>query len=894
VSAPATAASLLERSQALDALRAALHAARADATGRLVFVGGEAGIGKTSLVQAFVGEQGASSRVLWGACDALFTPRPLGPLLDIAQDAGRELAGLLEGDARPHDVATALLREVGAGKPAIVVLEDVHWADEATLDVIRLATRRLAGGVLIICTHRDDELESTHPLRVVIGELATAGDVERLTLEPLSPAAIATLAAPAGVDTHELYRRTGGNPFFVTEVLAAGREGIPDTVRDAVLARAARMDGEARALLEAVAIVPPQIELWLLEATAGAAFAQLDACVSSGMLLSPPSAVSFRHDLARMAIEESLAPTRALALHRAALAALSEPPGGAPDLARLAHHAEAAGDAEAVRRFAPEAAARAASLGAHREAAAQYARALRYADSVGADVRADLLERRAFECYATGQLDDAIDAQEEAVVCRREVGDRRAEGDALRSFGRFLGFAGRAEDEAVVAREAVAVLEDLPPGRELALAYATLSQRAMNWEDLPEAVAWGTKALELAESLGDTDAIVYALTNIGGAQFRHDDAQGRRNLERAFVLARDAGLEEQAGRALLNLAVCSVRYRMLDDAERWIAKCLEYSGDRGLDLWRVYAEAIQARLELDLGNWDRAAQVASGVADEPHGYWIHRLLALCARGLVTARSGNASPAADLDEAWALAEPSGELSWIGIVAAARAEAAWLEGDADRVAAASEAALELARRHDAAWAVNELVCWRRRAGLPDEDGIAVTTGPYAPELAGDWSGAAAWWRGAGCPYEAALAAADSDDSAALRQSLDELQALGAAPAAAIVARRLRSLGERGLPRGPRRATRANPAGLTPRELDVLALVAQGLRNAEIAARLFLSEKTVDHHVSAILRKLNVSSRGRAAAAAGRLGIVVKDGEPDAPNMGNAPVSPRSAGS
>jgi DNA-binding CsgD family transcriptional regulator/tetratricopeptide (TPR) repeat protein len=894
VSAPATAASLLERSEALDALRAALHSARADGTGRLVFVGGEAGVGKTSLVQAFAGEQSASSRVLWGACDALFTPRPLGPLLDMAQDSGRELAGLLEGDARPHDVATALLHDVGVGRPAIVVLEDVHWADEATLDVIRLAARRMAGGVMIVCTHRDDELDTTHPLRLVIGELATAGDVERLRLEPLSPAAIATLAARAGVDTDELHRRTGGNPFFVTEVLAAGQSGIPDTVRDAVLARAARMTEEARALLEAVAIVPPQIELWLLEAIAGTAFDHLDECVSSGMLVCPPGAVSFRHDLARMAIEESIAPSRALALHRATLAVLSDPPGGGPDLARVAHHAEAAADTDAVLRFAPAAAARAASLGAHREAAAQYARALQHSDRLGPDVRADLLERRAFECYATGQLDDAIEAQQEAVACRRQVGDPRAEGDALRSFGRLLGFAGRAEDEAVVAREAVAVLEGLPPGRELALAYATLSQRAMNWEDVPEAVAWGTKALELAESLGDTDAIVYALTNIGGAQFRRDDDQGRRKLEHAFELASNAGLDEQAGRALVNLALCSLRFRMLDDAEQWIAKGLEYSGDRGLDLWRVYAEAIQSRLELDRGHWDHAQEVATGVADAPHAYWIHRLLALCARGLVGARRGARSSAGDLDEASALAESAGELTWIGIVAAARAEAAWLDGDAKRASAASEAALELARRHDAAWAVNELVCWRRRAGLPDEDGIAVTSGPYALELSGDWDSAAAWWRAAGCPYEAALALADSDDPAALRHSLEELQTLGAAPAAAIVARRLRSLGERGLPRGPRRATRANPAGLTPRELDVLVLVVQGLRNAEIAARLFLSEKTVDHHVSAILRKLDVSSRGRAAGAAERLGIVLEDGEHGAAKMGNPPVSPPSADS
>jgi DNA-binding CsgD family transcriptional regulator/tetratricopeptide (TPR) repeat protein len=552
------------------------------------------------------------------------------------------------------------------------------------------------------------------------------------------------------------------------------------------------------------------------------------------------------------------------------------------------HHADAAGDAEAVLRFAPAAGARAASLGAHREAAAQYERALRYADRLDARAHADLLERRALECYATGHVEDSIAAQEGAVAYRRSVGDARAEGNALRSLGRLLGFAGRAEAGAEAAREAVSVLERLPPGRELALAYATLSQRALNWEDVAEAMTWGHKALELAESLGDTEAVIYALTNIGGAAFRGDQPAGVLELEHAFELARDAGFDEQAGRAALNLALLSTRHRMLDVAQRWLADGLAYSTDRGLDLWRVYLEAIRARFELDRGDWTTAARIADGVADDPHAWWIHRILALTTRGLVRARRGLAGATELLDEAWALAEPAGELMWIGPVAAARAEAGWLEGDAARVALASQPALDLARRRDAAWAVNELVCWRRRAGLDEDAGAAVESGPYALELADEWEQAAAWWRAAGCPYEAALALADSSDATALRQSLDELQALGAVPAAAIVASRLRGLGERGLPRGPRAATQSNPAGLTLRELDVVRLVSQGLRNAEIAERLFLSEKTVGHHVSAILRKLDVRSRVDAARAAHRLGIVAQDGELPAANMGNAPVS------
>jgi DNA-binding CsgD family transcriptional regulator len=879
--------SLLERADAVAALSAALERARAGPGGRVVMVGGEAGVGKTSLVRLFCAEHAPQPGALWGNCDPLFTPRALGPVLEIADSLGGELAELVEGEAPPHRVVAALLGELAALAPVVVVLEDVHWADEGTLDVLRLLARRVGPGVLVICTYRDDELPREHPLRVVLGELATAGNVERLALDPLSPSAVAELVQTAGLDAAELHRRTGGNPFFVTEVLATAAGGIPGTVRDAVLARAARMDDDARGLLEAVAIVPPQIELWLLEAISGPSFAALDECLASGMIVGGHDGVAFRHELARLTIEESLSPVRALALHRAALRALTD---RSADLARLAHHAEAAGDTEAVLRVAPAAGARAASLGAHREAAAQYARALRYAGGLADDARADLLEPLAVELYGTGQVDDAVAAQAEAVARRRGAGDRLAEGDALRSLGRYLGFARQADAGHVALREAVSVLEALPPGRELALAYATLSQRLLNWEDFDEALAWGYKALELAESLGDAEATIYALTNLGGARFRSDDPAGAPELERAFAMARDASLDELACRAIVNLGLCAMRARMLDAGERWLKQAWTYADERGLDLWGVYAQAILARFQLDRGDWDRAEQTARHVLADVRAWWIHQLLALSVQGLAKARRGEADPAQALERAWELAAPSGELSWVGPLAAARAEAAWLNGDAEKVAAATEPALELARRHQAEWAIDELICWRRRAGLEDEPGTS-TSGPYALEPAGEWERAADWWRERGCPYEAALALGDSDQPQALRQGLDELQAMGATPAAAIVARKLRSLGERGLPRGPRAATRANPAGLTPRELDVLALVAEGLRNAQIAERLFVSEKTVDHHVSAVLRKLGVHSRVEAARTAQQMGIDAKDGHREAPNMGNAPVSPPS---
>ncbi len=406
-------------------LEEALASAGRDRRGAVVVVSGEAGVGKTALVRSFCDGAVRPQRVLWGTCDPLFTPRPLGPLIAIAEGAGGELGPALTQGVNPHQVVSILASELAPSPTALLVLEDLHWADEATLDVFMLLVRRVETvPALVVATYRDDALENAHPLRRVLGELATTSGVRRLKLAPLSAEAVGQLAAPHGVDGQELYEKTGGNPFFVVEVLAGGSQEIPATVMDAVLARAMRLSAGARTLLEAAAVVPQRAELWLLEALAGAAVGDVDECVSAGMLAPEGDGVVFRHELARLSLESSVGPGRKACLHRQALAAISGRPGGAVDFARLAHHAEAAGDTDAVVRFALPAAERASAMGAHREAAAQYGRLLRSGAGLPLDQRADVLERRSYECYLTDQSVEAISALEEALEYRRALGDK--------------------------------------------------------------------------------------------------------------------------------------------------------------------------------------------------------------------------------------------------------------------------------------------------------------------------------------------------------------------------------------------------------------------------------------------------------------------------------------
>ena len=869
--ASGTPSELLERAGGLSTLGESWAAVQGTSRGHVVLVGGEAGVGKTALLRRFCEERGESARILWGACDALFTPRPLGPLLAIAERSGGELEAVVESGAMPYEVVRALTHELSAQAPTVFVLEDVHWADEATLDVLRILARRVETvPALVVASYRDDELNRTDPLRLVLGELATSQAVGRIKLARLSPRAVAELAEPYAVDADELYRKTAGNPFFVVEALAAGAEEIPDTVRDAVLARAARLSAAGQTLLEAVAVVPPQAELWLLEALAGETMDRLDECLTSGMLRHESAGVAFRHELARLAVDESIAPHRKIGLHRGALAALADPPGGAHDLARLAHHAEAAGDVDAVLRFAPAAAARAASLGSHREAAAQYARALRFGERLPTAERAELLERRSHACYLTDQNDAAVEAIEEALECRRQLGERLEEGDSLRWLSQILWCPGRTAEADRAGREAVALLEGLPPGRELAWAYANRAHACAEAARSEEAVSWARRALELAERLDETEIAVFALTTIGGCESLEE---GWEKLEQSLELAQRAGLDEQVARAFLHLIGAAVGNRRYDLATRYLQAGIDYCSDRGLERDRLYGLASRARLELDQGRWAEATDSAEAILRIPRTSITPRIAALVVFGLVRARRGDPGQRAPLEEAWALAEPTGELRRLGQVAAARAEVAWLVGDRDAVAEATESALPLALERRWWSLAGELADWRRRAGLGHEIQPDMPE-PYALQFAGEWARAAELWTEIGCPYEAALALADADEEEPLRRALEELRRLDARPAAAFVARRLRKRGARGLPRGPRPSTRGNPAGLTPRELEVLALVADGLRNGEIAERLYLSGRTIDHHVSAILRKLSVRTRADASSEAVRLGLAHQD--------------------
>lgn len=867
----------VERSEPLRVLADLLAAG----AGRVALVSGEAGVGKSTLVAAFATQTAAALRVLWGYCDPLVTPRELGPLHDVGRQTGGALGAALAGDAPREAVFAAVLDELAglpepAGLPGpaglpeldgppgrprtVLVIEDVHWADGATLDLLTFLGRRIGGlRALLVITYRDDEVGADHPLRVALATLPQ-DVVARLPLAPLSAAAVAELARRAGRPAGDVHAVTGGNPLLVSEVLAAGAPGVPPTVRDLMLARLAPLSGPARALARLVSVMPGHTDPAVLVGSAAA----VEECVSRGVLVASGERVAYRHELLRRAVEESLSPVRRAELHAAVLAALD----GRADPARLAHHARLAGDVPALLRHAPAAARRAAAVDARREAVEHLRPVLPYADRLPDLDEAELRQEFAAQAFAAGFADEGVPELRRALALWAAAGEAERTGAALLLLNRIQWWTGHVDEAWAACHRAVEVLETLPPGRQLATAYSQISARYMLTNRPLEAIAWGQRALTLADELGDVATTVDAMINIGGARFDLEPEWDGRELEQAHAMAEAAGLRDQATRSLVNLASTTLQRGDHGRAEPLIDRALRVAVDRDLHAYARFVQGLRSRLRVERGDWEGARSDAEESREWPGLAGNARIPGLVALGLLRLRRGDGGTALpELDDAAEYAYPMKELQWVGPVAAARSEHFWLAGDPARAAAEARRWLGAAVAGHR-WIAGELALrlWRAEPDVAPPDGIDE---PYAQLIDGDWAGAAAVWAQRGCVWTRAEALVCGDDDA-VAEALGIADALGATRVARRWRAELRRRGVRA-PRGPRQATATNPAGLTARQLDVLLLLAEGLTNAEIAERLVMSVKTAGHHVSAVLDKLGTPTRGQAAATAHRMGLV-----------------------
>lgn len=865
---------IIERDEPLAAIIDSVVSLRCGAGG-IVLVSGEAGIGKTTLLTEFRGLIGEGVKLAWGGCDALYTPSPLAPLAEMARILDGEIVRLLAEEAKRPVLFQAVIDAIqNAPAPTILVFEDIHWADHATIDLLRFLGRRInALSALLVLSFRRDEIEKEHPLTVLLGELSPAR-TKRIELQGLSRTGVESLAKIAGRSGEGIFEITGGNPFFVTELLASdnlGGSDVPTSIKDAVGAKLARLDRREREGLELTSVAPFALDRRLLrELLRENADDIIAKCVARNFIVQDKDgSVRFRHELARLAVLARLSASEQTKIHANILKVLLTMDREG-DLARIVHHAAGALDAKQVLAAAPRAARRAAALGAHREAAAHLATALRFVAEAEPELAARLYEDWAYEAGLALRIDeDVLEARRHAVTIWRALGRTDKVGENLRWLSRLHWYRGEASEAIQFADEAIRTLEAAPASRELAMAYSVRSQLHMLNDRMDEAVLWGNRALALAEKFDDVEVRVHALNNVGTAlAFRIGDA-GAKMLEESLALAIDRGFHEHAARVYTNLSEYLITSKQFGRADDVLSKGIAFDTRHDLDSWTNYLIGRQAQLRLEQGRLSEAVMIARGVLALDNLTLVMRLPALTVLAKARSRQGEGDArellAAALEQAMATGEPQN----ITPVRFALIEAAWLSGKSSAAAdhMNSLSAVDLAALDP--WQMGELAIWSCRFGvqagaLAHEE----LPQPFQLELSGRFAEAGAAWGRLGLPFEAGAALLQAGENASfedLQCAFKHFADIGAAPGVKKVrdlANRLGMLDRLPRPRrGPYSKARQNQLGLTRREQEVLVLLVGGANNRQIADRLVRSERTIEHHVSSILTKLNAANRVEA---------------------------------
>jgi DNA-binding CsgD family transcriptional regulator/tetratricopeptide (TPR) repeat protein len=853
---------LLERAGELAVLTDAVEDA-AQRRGSIVLIGGEPGIGKSTLLRTWLGDPDLPARALVGWCDDLLTSRTHGPFRDVARTTGGALAEAIASSDTPgvmealHELLSDPLR------PTALVLEDVHWADEATLDVVRFLGRRVARlPAILVLTYRRDELEPDHPLHRVLGGFPS-GTVRRVEPRPLSTRAITELLAGTGLDVDEVLALTGGNPFYVTELAHHPGDRLPASVADAVVGRLHRLPPRTQQAVGLVAVQPRAVPLPRAIDLLGS-ITDLAAAESHGLVTIAEGVVGFRHELLRRAVLESLPAAIRIGHHETTLDhLLAEAEHGTThgdESAAILHHAVEAGRGEVVARIGPAVARAAFDAGAHLQAVAHQEHVLRYEELVDAEELAWLFVERSWSLYNLHRFEEAVTAAERSIAAYEALGDRQMRCRMHLTRCRMLYIANRVGE----AFEALAEAEALLPGSEPYVRAEYLANRAalLHLTDRYEEVVESAEAALAAARAVDRADLVAHVENYAGcaAAMLGDLDAGIERVRRARRIAEGGGWIEATARAHTNLVELLVQARRWDEADVAIAEALTHYERHDFRAHRYNTLGQRAFIAILQGDWRTAERILVEVEVPVRGAGVLGAIWATARAMIAVRTGAEDAEDALAVAWEPALTSGSGQHIVPVAIAAIERAWMldrPEDADPFIAP---ALQVSRGW---W--RELLLWRLRLvrEYPVEESVRLE--PERTSLAGDWRAAAAQWRQLRLPFELGIELVHSGDEEAMREALVVFDGLGAEPAARLARRRLRDAGVHHLPRRPRASTREHPAGLTERQAEVLALLAEGLTNAQIAARLVVSVRTVDHHVAAVLQKLRVGTRQEAAAFA-----------------------------
>jgi len=855
-------AELLERDSELERLRDAFAAA-ADGQGAGIAVSGESGAGKSTLIAAAL-ERLDEFRVLRGQCEPLQTPRPLGPFRDLGLPGIAAVVGA--DDARPAEVGERLYAEFGS-EPTVLVIEDLHWADEASVEILRFLARRVeAARLVVVLSYRDTEIGAQHPVRALLGDFAVLDGLSRIPLAPLSENGVAAAVAGTGLDAHRVHAVTGGNPFFVAQVLREPDRPLPTSVRDAVLARVADVDLVDLEVLQLIACAPDRLDARLLRLV-GVDLQTLRRLDETALLAHDDHGLAYRHELARLAVESTIPPGGAVTLHQRLIEALEEL--DLRDPAVLTHHAIAARDSGRAARYARAAAAEAIATASNTQAASFLEIALSHLPSTTEPAeRAGLLLQLSLQQYLTGRIADAIASARASIPLSEAAGQPTMVAEAYSVMAVLEYHSARRRNIDQYLARAVKIAEEAGVPETLVRTVFNEAFLAMIGSDLTRALDAAARTSALAADAGMAEyatagQLIRELVSCMGG----DRSARARALELADV-ARERQWDELASRAYDTVAFVDVEQGNLRGLQEVVDAGLAHADKRDLPVARLWIVAARATLHLLAGRWNAAVEDAESVlAGARLPGCIHPDLVVAT---VRMRRGDGDFENNVENTLSAAQGLDEPMRLIEAYVVLAESMWLTGRPDQRVVDAAARLEqLGGLPDTRWPAGHLATWLRRlritftmpADLPE---------PFRASVDGRHAEAAAWWRAAGSPFNEAMALADSldpDDRVRAVMSMDRLGAVGTADR---LRRELRLDGVASVPKRPTETTRANPGGLTNRQLEVARLLARGLTNSEIATEVFISHKTAEHHVSAVLSKLGLPNRRAVVQAAGELGL------------------------
>jgi DNA-binding CsgD family transcriptional regulator len=840
-------------------------------SGHCVLVCGESGIGKTALLSAFRKEVEKRCNYYEGVCDSLYTPRPLAPIYDVAWQIGY---GLEHSPADMDDRAklfSNFLNEVAKQpKVCVIVFEDIHWADEATLDFIKFMGRRIAQlKCMFILTYRDNEVHTDHPLVSVFGQLSPL-NYSRIELPPLSLEAVTGLAEEKGFDGRELHRVSGGNPFYVCEILADYSEGVPVNVRDGILSVYNRSTEKSREIWDLLCVVPGKFKVKYLKEFKPDYLAAIDNCLRGQILIIRDDEIFFKHELFRRAIEHGLSPIKRMILNKAILDLFLRCFEENQEIEKIVHHAKNANDYDAVVKYAPIAAKQAASVGAHAQAEKLLLTAIEFYQGDSTDTLIPLYQAYAYECYLTNNTKTAIVYATKLLKLLRRADDLELRSECLMLLSHLWWLEGDRKMSLQLAGEAIRILPEDSRGSTQIKAMNNIAELKMWCGEESESLDWAQRAMAVAAIANDNEGRCQAFNIMGSMLMRSEETfiKGQELINESLAISLALKLDEHAARAYSNIVKYAVAMRKFDGLEQIIEEGLRYTEERSLEFWRLSILSNKARFSLVKNEWDDTLMIAETLTDNKY-HGSYKAAAETLSAMSRLRTGKEIAFAPFIRAKEYAIDKCE--WIVFFDAiiGLLEVEWLTDSKIINEEDLRLALSVLAERASTLQACEFLFWLANTGrnIPEN--------PFKNEMFKvntviEARRSAAKWLEIGDRYLQAHALFHGSEEDK-RNAVSILLEIGAEAPAEKMKQEMRTMGIKGIPRGLRSSTRSNSALLTRREMDILQLLQKGLQNKEIAGRLFLSPKTVDHHISSILFKLDVNSRAKAVSEAARRNLI-----------------------